>query len=411
MSPAAQSVRSRKSRRLPAQPLPGASLPSLHSYLERVPDPRSPQGRRHPLAAVLTLICLAMLSGIHGYLPASEWLRAMDPRTKRALGFTHAKTPVASTFYEVLKVVPWRDVEEQIRLWSADVFKALRAAGLNADALASPPSGHWPDPDALAMDGKTMRGSWKRGADMAHMLAVVGHQLGVTLAQLPIPRKKGEAPAARELLNELALTGLVVTMDAQFTQRKIAEKIQEQGGDYLMRVKGNQSKLLREVEELFSPGCYERSRRRTTREWSVQHGRVEQRSLTVITLREGEVNWPGARQVYRLRTRLWNLNGTRESVTVQYGITSLSSSEAEAKRLLRLSRGHWSVENQAFWVRDVVFREDASSVKTGNIVASLATLRGAVLTLIRAHGHGRIARTMRVLNADRRRALRLLGCC
>ena len=59
---------------------------------------------------------------------------------------------------------------------------------------------------------------------------------------------------------------------------------------------------------------------------------------------------------------------------------------ASKPRMLRLNRGHWSVENQAFWVRDVVFHEDESTVVNGNIVSLMAGIRGAALTLIRATG-------------------------
>lgn len=72
----------------------------------------------------------------------SSWLHTrQDSAAQRA---------PASTLYEVLKVVSWVDVKEQIRLWSADVVKARLAAGLEDDALASPPSGHPADLYALA---------------------------------------------------------------------------------------------------------------------------------------------------------------------------------------------------------------------------------------------------------------------
>jgi hypothetical protein len=70
--PGAGRVRSAAAPHSPARQTRKAKLPPLYHYLARVPDARDPRGRRHPLAAILALVCLAMLSGIQGYLPAAQ---------------------------------------------------------------------------------------------------------------------------------------------------------------------------------------------------------------------------------------------------------------------------------------------------------------------------------------------------
>jgi hypothetical protein len=168
-----------------------------------------------------------MLSGFQGYLPAAEWGAALEVSDLRALGFRRDKCPVASTLFEILQAVSWEALETQLRLWAAAVVAALpsepaasrkkvRRGGrkITRSAAQAPV----PDPDGLAIDGKTLRGSWKRGAEIAHMLSVVTHGLGLTLAQAPVDRKSGELTAIRPLLKQLVLEGLVVTLDAQFTQ-------------------------------------------------------------------------------------------------------------------------------------------------------------------------------------------------
>jgi hypothetical protein len=60
-------------------------------------------------------------------------------------------------------------------------------------------------------------------------------------------------------------------------------------------------------------------------------------------------------------------------------------------------------------VRDVVFAEDAGSVATGNIVARMACLRGAGMSLNSASGFRSVAGRLRELNADRTAAMRMLG--
>lgn len=382
-------------------------VPPLYSYLARVPDPRDPRGRRHPLAAILALTCLAMLSGIHGYLPAAEWARKLSKRQRKKLGFRKGRTPAASTLYEVLKVLSWEALEGELRAWMADAeLRETPAEGKTARTG---------DPAGLALDGKTARGSWKRGADIAHMLSVVTHALGLTLAQAPVARKRGELTAARPLLQQLLLDGLVVTVDAQFTQPDVARTILARGGDYVMRVKKNQPTLLAEVEALLSPAHYERGHRSSVVTHDVGHGRVEERQLVVHPLAPGELDWPGAAQVFVVISKVTQRNpGTQPRpapvLTRIYGVTSLKPEAADAARLLRLYRGHWSVESKVFWVRDKVMGEDASPVATGNIVAVLASLRGAVLNIIRGAGYQGTARAIREFNGGRTAALRALGC-
>ena len=55
----------------------------------------------------------------------------------------------------------------------------------------------------------------------------------------------------------------------------------------------------------------------------------------------------------------------KKQVAVSYAISSLPATDADARRLLSLSRGHWGIENRLHWVRDVTFDEDRSQVRTG----------------------------------------------
>lgn len=79
------------------------------------------------------------------------------------------------------------------------------------------------------------------------------------------------------------------------------------------------------------------------------------------------VNWPGCKQVGRIQ-RLRCLVG-KDEVTLEtvYAVTSLTAEEASAGALLALNRGHWSIENQLHYVRDVTMREDASQVGADHV--------------------------------------------
>lgn len=410
-----------------SEPAPPRRLPSLLSYLQQVPDPRDPRGRRHPLAALLGLLCLAWLSGLHGYRSAHDWAAGLPPETRFALGFTRPQPPAASTLFEVLRALDWEALETQLRCWVAAVQDALRdpppapAAALPADRSRSARRKRRPavDPRGVALDGKALRGSAKRAAELAGLLALVSHQFALTLAQTPLSRKEGELTAARPLLQELVLTGLVVTVDAQFTQSDLAALICDRGGEYVMRVKANQPSLLAELQGILSVAGRDATRR-SVRTHETGHGRIETRQLIVQELtpeQQAALAWPGAAQVFvvvsqRVRKgKPVGKAGKARKARLIYGITSLTAAEAGPERLLRLYRGHWTVENRAFWERDVALGEDRSPATAKNLVAVLACLRGAVLTLLQAVSDGSgVTRMQRRFNADRAAALQALGC-
>src|SRR5262245_21066617 len=119
----------------------------LLDTLHEIPDPRHPRGRRHPMAAMLSLMCVAMLGGYRSYSAIADWGRCYGQKLVQALGFTQAKTPCAATLHHVLRKVDGPLVEATLGAWAESVLAAL------------PPAPGEPDP--LAIDGKTLRGSRK----------------------------------------------------------------------------------------------------------------------------------------------------------------------------------------------------------------------------------------------------------
>ena len=83
--------------------------------------------------------------------------------------------------------------------------------------------------------------------------------------------------------------------------------------------------------------------------------------------------------------------------------------DADARRLLSLSRGHWGIENRLHWVRDVTFDEARSQVRTGAAPQVLAGLRNLVISLVRRAGHSNVAAALRRHNAHLSEAFDMMG--
>ena len=252
---------------------------------------------------------------------------------------------------------------------------------------------------AVALEGKTLRGSHKQGAPGAHLLSALAHHLGLTLAQQAVDDKTNEITQVETVLRQLVLRDRVVTMDALLTQRHVAQTIVDEGGDYVMIVKDNQPQLRADIELVFAlPPAGDRQE--TARTVDIGHGRIEQRNLTTSAALVGYSDWPGLAQVFELGRHVMFQKTGKKRVEVVYGVTSLGPERATPERLLTLVRGQWQIENKSHWVRDVTFDEDRSQVRCGHIPQVMAALRNTAIGLLRGAGHTNIAAACRQLAAQ-----------
>jgi predicted transposase YbfD/YdcC len=371
-----------------AQPQP------LIEVFAEIPDFRRCRGKRHPLPAILSLTCCAMLCGYRSYSAIAEWGRNYGARIAQALGFTH-NTPCAATLHTVFRHVDRDAVEAKLGAW---------AEGIVVSTLSAPSVGE----AAVALDGKTLRGSRKQGAPGVHLLSALSHHLGLTLAQHAVDDKTNEITQVETVLDHLVLQGRVCTMDALLTQRHVAQTIVEKGGDYVMIVKENQPQLRADIELVFTlPPAGDRQE--SARTVDSGHGRIEQRNLTTSEALVGYSDWPDLAQVFELGRHVITQKTGKERTEVVYGVTSLGPERATPGRLLELVRGQWQIENKSHWVRDVTFDEDRSQVRCGNIPHVMAALRNTAIGLLRWAGHTNIAAACRQLAAQPAQALALIG--
>jgi len=137
----------------------------------------------------------------------------------------------------------------------------------------------------IAIDGKTLRGSAGSTLGPLHLVSAWATQAQVTLGQVAVDGKSNAITAIPQLLELLDLSGALVTIDAIGCQKAIAKKIVAGGGDYVLVVKGNQERLLADIQRTVAKALDGELpkgtvRQRTTTEQG--HGRREERSCVVI---------------------------------------------------------------------------------------------------------------------------------
>ena len=211
---------------------------NLLAMLAEIPDPRGRQGRRHPLAAMLAAVVCGLLSGATGCAAIAQWIKAQDTRVWHLLGFVR-KPPTENCFRILLARLPAETLEQVISRW---VTQLLAEQSL-------------PELAAVALDGKTLRGTLQEHGQSIHLLCLLDQATGGVLKQLAMPATTNEHKAALLLLKQIALDGRLITGDAMFCQRDLCQQIVDDGGDYLLTVKDNQPELKQAIAADFQPGC------------------------------------------------------------------------------------------------------------------------------------------------------------
>jgi DDE_Tnp_1-associated/Transposase DDE domain len=203
----------------------------LKKVLERIPDPRGRQGRDYRLWSILGLILVSMLCGRRGMKAAFLLGRSLTRMQKRQLGFMRGHTPCHATLTETLRILDAQAV--------ADILGAVVLADNSDDRH-------------IAIDGKTLRASKDGDGRAEHVLSAFCGGLQTILSHEASRGKGLEIPDALKLLARLDLRDRIVTGDAIFCQRAIAQTVVDAGGDYLLPVKNNQKTLRESIETAFA---------------------------------------------------------------------------------------------------------------------------------------------------------------
>ena len=113
---------------------------------------------------------------------------------------------------------------------------------------------------------------------------------------------------------------------------------------------------------------------------------MEVRQIWTSTELNAYLDFPYAAQVFAIHRETTEIVTQKFRSETGYGLTSLKPEDANPKRLLALSRNHWSIENRLHWVRDVTFDEDRCQVRRGAGAQVMASLRNLAVSLLRMAG-------------------------
>ncbi|MGZ8236467.1 MAG: ISAs1 family transposase [Methylobacter sp.] len=340
--------------------------PCFVEHFSKLPDPRIERNKLHELMDIIVIVLTvcAVISGAEGWeyiadfgLNQLDWLRRFVP----------LKNGVPShdcIAYVISRLSP-KAFQECFISWTQSVTTQTEG-------------------ELISVDGKTARGSRdrKNNKNPLHMVSAWSASNRLVLGQEATEEKSNEITAIPKLLALLELKSCIVSIDAMGCQRDIAKQIVDQGGDYVLGLKGNQGTLHEAVEDYFTTAQaagFKHIKYDYVEEVELGHGRLETRRYWIIddlrTLPKTE-SWAGLRTIGMVEREY-------EEAGKQFKEKRLfiNSIPPVAKTFAYAARGHWGIENILHWRMDVVLREDASRILKGNAPSIMTSIRHLVLNL------------------------------
>jgi predicted transposase YbfD/YdcC len=401
-----------------------AAIVDLVDYFMVIEDPRCPAWVEHPLPAVLTLCAAAVVAGMRGYTAIAGWVADTPPDLLRQVYARCGKpalAPSKGTIWQVSTGADATAVDAAVGLWlaaQAGIDIATDAperpgrdvggdqpcstgpadAGTTSQRLG--PTG--PPRTVLAVDGKRVRGARDADGNAPHLLAAATHDQGLVLAQIDVHHKTNEIPMFAPLLDAIDIAGMLITADCLHTQREHARYLHRRDADFVFCVKDNQPGLFAALDAL--PWRDVPITHSTT---SKGHGRIETRTLQVMPAPPG-LPFPHARQVFLVERRVTDLAGTPLSNVAILGVTSLDTTRGTPTLIAEAVRGQWKIE-VLHWIRDTIYREDDSKVRTRSGPRVMAALRNLAIGALRLYGRTDIAEATRWATRNMQRPFAILG--
>jgi len=341
------------------------ALESLRARFAIIPDVRQPGKVLHRLDEVLMVALCSVLCDCDAFTDMEDFAQTQLPWLRSFLTLEHG-APSHDIFRNVLLCIQPQALLDILTSWCGEL------------------SGQH-----ICIDGKALRGTYQaeNGRYLVHLVRAWVDAYSLSAGQVTCAQQSNEIEAIPRLLDALSLQGATVTIDAMGTQPAIAEQIHQGGADYLLALKANQKSALEAVEAHFKDLTQTEQpcpRHPMVETLELSHGRCERRQYLITEQLDWfhkSWKWPALQSVAQVRR---SIQRSHEGPAVEETHYFLCSFKADAHRLAKLVRGHWSIENRCHWVLDVTFGEDHCQVRDKNGAHNLSLLREMVIKALRS---------------------------
>jgi len=338
----------------------------FNMYFGVIEDHRCQVDVIHPLTSILKLTMLATLCGI------DELDKIVD--------YGKNKLEFLSSEYGI-KAIPSKSTLTRVFAMISPRWLGLSIVCILKTMISA-------KEEQIMIDGKAIRSTDAIKSIEKMMTIVTAYtDTSISLGQITVDNKSNEIPAVQELIDMLDIRGAVVTLDAMHCQKETVEKIIDNGGDYVVQLKGNQGNFYNDVHAMFGDNYMNKSDKDCEYEVSQTidkgHGRIEKRTCYVLNHLEYFTDylseWKGLKKIFAVKRTVDN--GSKKSVELSCYISSKNTS---AEKLLSYVRNHWQIEAMHH-ILDVTYNEDRCKLLSERAQENINIFRKAGLSIHKNH--------------------------
>jgi predicted transposase YbfD/YdcC/DNA-binding protein Fis len=358
-------------------------LPPLMEYFTNIEDPRrETKNKKYPLIEVIVIAFLAIMSGADGWESIERYGVMRKKWLSKFLTIAEG-IPKHDVYRRVLCAIRSELLETCFMNWVRDIKQEIKR-------------------EVIAIDGKTIRGMATRSrfkagteAKSIHLVSAWATENQLVFAQVQTEEKSNEITAIPLLLEQIAIAGCIITIDAMGCQYEIADKIVKKEADYVFSLKGNQETLHEQVKEYWDMLDFNKSEAqakyikfRSVSTYEEKHGRKETRDYAI----SDDVKWlhkqfPHWKSINTIGVVESSRDTGKEAKTERrYFVSSLCADE---ELFAHAVRSHWGIENRLHYMLDVIYREDSCRVRKDYSPRTLALIRKIALTIARSDKESR----------------------
>lgn len=315
----------------------------FNMYFGIIEDKRDQFTIQHRLIDILKLIMIAILCGMDELDKIIDYGKNKKEFLKRE--FDIKSIPSKSTLTRIFVIIDPK-------------WLGLSIVGIIQSIIKEKHS-------QIMIDGKAIKSTDAIKTIETMMNIVTAYtDTGISLLQKTVENKTNEIPAVKELIEMLDIKGLVVTADAMHCQRETAETIVNNGGDYVLQLKGNQKNFYEDVYAMFDDKYIDEADKdceyEIYRTQEKSHGRIETRTCYVLNelafFTDYIANWKGLKKIFAVKREIEKEGKTTKEISCY-----LSSKNTTAEKLLSYTRKHWEIESMHH-ILDVTYDEDRCKI-------------------------------------------------
>jgi predicted transposase YbfD/YdcC len=345
--------------------MPKPACARIADHFSELTDPRR-RKVTYPLINIVTIAICAVLCGADDFVSIAAWGRMKRAWLAKFLNLS-AGIPSHDRFNAIFAAIKPAEFEKCLLSWITALHDITRG-------------------QLVAIDGKTLRRSFDAASSKAaiHMVSAWATANHISLGQVVVDEKSNEITAIPKLLEMLALSGCLVTIDAMGCQVEIAQAIVAAGGHYVLAVKANQPTLHDGIHDFFLDHLEDDfARVKVSRHHTQEkaHGRETVRDYYICAVPKylpDRDRWPKLAAIGVAISE--TTRGEKYASEVRYYILQKKLS---GRRFAAAVRGHWGIENRLHWQLDVTFGEDQCRIRKGHADANFSILRRTALSLLK----------------------------